>query len=99
MLPRLDRTRARVIFGKGIVVARAQSLVLINTQKHLVSSMVTIKDIIEEWIQIRSMLQKQLKALESGQLVIGSTTEATKIRLKRWIDELNALLKAGTHES
>ncbi len=47
------------------------------------------------------MLQKQLKALESGQLVIGDTTEATKIRVKKWIDEINALLKeyAGTHDS
>jgi hypothetical protein len=67
--------------------------------------MVTIKDLVEEWIQMRSMLQKQLKALESGQLgthetVIDGTTEATKVRVKKWIDELNALLKeySGTHD-
>ncbi len=68
--------------------------------------MVTVKDFIEEWIQIRSMLQKQLKALESGQLpgpadaAAGSSAETTKIRIKKWIDELNTLLKeyAGAHE-
>jgi hypothetical protein len=51
---------------------------------------------------MRSKLQRQLKLLESGKTdtgtnVIGSTTEATIIRLKKWIDELNDLLKEYAH--
>ena len=47
---------------------------------------------------MRSKLQRQLKMLESGEMsmgiaAIGSTTEATIIRIRKWIDELNALLK------
>jgi hypothetical protein len=60
--------------------------------------MATINDLVEDWIEIRAKLQRQLKELESGQLHTGeavsdSTMEATRGRLKRWIDELNALLK------
>jgi len=51
---------------------------------------------------MRSKLQRQLKLLESGKMgtgadIIGSTTEATIIRLKKWIDELNDLLKEYAH--
>lgn len=64
--------------------------------------MAIIHDFIEDWIEMRSKLQRQLKLLESGKTdtgtnVIGSTTEATIIRLKKWIDELNDLLKEFAH--
>jgi hypothetical protein len=59
----------------------------------------TVKDLIEDWIQMRATLQRQLKALESGIITtgdatIGSTTEASKTHVKKCIDELNSLLKA-----
>jgi hypothetical protein len=47
--------------------------------------MVTIHDFVEDWIEMRSKL--------GTNVVVGSTTEATKIRIKKWIDELNDLLK------
>jgi len=64
--------------------------------------MAIIHDFVEDWIEMRSKLQRQLKLLESGKTdtgtnVIGSTTEATIIRLKKWIDELNDLLKEFAH--
>ena len=51
---------------------------------------------------MRSKHQRQLKLIESGKIgtgnnVVGSTTEATKIRIKKWIDELNDLLKEYSH--
>jgi len=58
-------------------------------------NLVTASDLIEDWIEIRAKLQRQLKAIDSGEFdaSVGSTTEATKTRLKKWIDALNALLK------
>jgi hypothetical protein len=66
-----------------------------------VNRMATVHDFVEDWIEMRSKLQRQLKMLESGDMttgttVIGSSTEATIIRIKKWIDELNALLKEYT---
>jgi len=63
--------------------------------------MATVHDFVEDWKEMRSKLQRQLKMLESGDMttgttVIGSSTEATIIRIKKWIDELNALLKEYT---
>jgi len=63
--------------------------------------MATVHDFVEDWIEMRSKLQRQLKMLESGDMttgttVIGSSTEATIIRIKKWSDELNALLKEYT---
>ncbi len=60
--------------------------------------MTEIKHLIEEWIEMRATLQRQLKMLESGELRTGtnisdSTTQATITRIKAWIDELNSLLK------
>ena len=60
--------------------------------------MAEIKHLIEEWIQIRATLQRQVKMLESGEAPIGTNipdraTQETIARLKRWINELNALLK------
>ncbi len=57
-----------------------------------------IKHLIEEWIQMRATLQRQLKMLESGEIkastnISDSTTQATITLLKTWIDELNSLLK------
>jgi hypothetical protein len=70
--------------------------------KHGGKGMAIIHDFVEDWIEMRSKLQRQLKLLESGKTgtgtnVIGSTTEATIIRLKKWIDELNDLLKEYAH--
>ena len=64
--------------------------------------MTTINDLIENWIQMRATLQRQLKALKSGQIttgddIVGSTTEDTIIRVKKWINELNTLLKEYTN--
>lgn len=64
--------------------------------------MTIVHDFVEEWIEIRSKLQRQLRLLESGKkgagtAVIGNSTEATIIRLKKWIDELNDLLKEYAH--
>jgi len=64
--------------------------------------MAIIHDFVEDWIEMRSKLQRQLKLLESGKTdmgtnVMGSTTEATMIRLRKWIDELNDLLKEYAH--
>jgi hypothetical protein len=57
--------------------------------------MAEIKHLIEEWIEMRGTLQRQLKMLESGQIRAGedSTAQATIARIKALIDELNALLK------
>jgi hypothetical protein len=65
-------------------------------------AMTTINDLIEDWIQMRATLQRQLKALESGQIttgdaIVGSTTEDTIIRVKKWINEFNTLLKEYTN--
>jgi hypothetical protein len=51
--------------------------------------MTGINDLIEDWIQIRSTFQRQIKALESGQIhtekdISDSTTKETVIRLKSW---------------
>jgi phage host-nuclease inhibitor protein Gam len=63
--------------------------------------MAIVHDFVEDWIEMRSKLQRQLKLLEGGMgteiNAIGSTTDATKIRIKKWIDELNDLLKEYAH--
>ena len=59
--------------------------------------MAIIHDFVEDWIEMRCKLQRQLKMIETGTNVVGSTTEATKIRIKKWIDELNDLLKEYAH--
>ena len=58
----------------------------------------TITDLIEDWIQMRSTLQRQLKMLESSEMHTGdkiskSTTKDTTVRVRRCVDELNSLLK------
>ena len=66
--------------------------------------MVTLKDLIEDWIQMRSTLQQQLKMLETGEMRSGeklpdSSTESAIAHIKNCIAELNSLLKehAGAH--
>ncbi len=55
----------------------------------------TVHDFVEDWIEIRARLQRQLKLLESGQMGAADKAlgGATAARIKKWIDELNALLK------
>jgi hypothetical protein len=60
--------------------------------------MATVKDLVEDWIEIRSTLQRQLEMLEAGQVNTGThlsdtTTQETIVRIRTWIGELNALLK------
>jgi hypothetical protein len=60
--------------------------------------MATVKDLIEDWIEIRSIFQRQLEILESGHVQTGTrisdtATKETIVRIKTWIGELNALLK------
>lgn len=60
--------------------------------------MAAIHDLIEDWIQIRSVLQRQLRLLETDQTRKGAqaadvASEATTARLRRCLDEMNALLK------
>jgi len=61
--------------------------------------MATVHDFVEEWIEIRAKLQRQLKPLDSGRTDAGgavmesATATAASIRIKKCIEELNALLK------
>jgi hypothetical protein len=58
-----------------------------------------VSDLIEEWIQIRSTLQRQLKTLNSDetQLDIPQGTRATTIdQITEWIAEIASLLKEYT---
>jgi hypothetical protein len=66
-----------------------------KTEKRI---MVTATDLIEDWIEMRSKLQRQLKMLEAGEMHVGdniseSATTATVVRLKKCVSELNELLK------
>lgn len=60
--------------------------------------MSTVHGFVEDWIEIRSKLQRQLKVLESKEVseVNVDNKEATATRIKKCIDELNALLKEYT---
>ncbi|MGO9132652.1 MAG: hypothetical protein ACLP8A_01195 [Methylovirgula sp.] len=60
--------------------------------------MTAVKDLIEDWIVVRSTLVRQLELLKSadmpsGTLVCDVTTETTVVRVEACIRELNALLK------
>ncbi|SFK39264.1 hypothetical protein [Methylocapsa palsarum] len=55
-------------------------------------------EFIEDLIEIRSKLKKQLGLIEAGKMgtggaVAASASEATKARLKRLIEDFNDLLK------
>ena len=56
-----------------------------------------IHDFVEDWIEMRSKLQRQLKLIETETNAVDNMTEATKPRIKKWIDELNDLLKEYAH--
>lgn len=62
--------------------------------------MTLVHDFVEEWIEMRSRLQRQLKLIEAGgadaAAGVGAAREDTARRLKKWIEELNALLKQYT---
>jgi hypothetical protein len=57
--------------------------------------MAEVKHLIEEWIEMRATLQRQLKLLESGEIHAGESgaAQTTIARIKALIDELNGLLK------
>lgn len=60
--------------------------------------MTTVHDFVEEWIEIRAKLQRQLKAHDTGEAGGGvatmqSAATETGARIKKCIAELNALLK------
>ncbi len=60
--------------------------------------MTVIHDLVEDWIKIRSTLQRQLKMLQSGEApsesyISENEKSATIARIKACIDEMNALLK------
>jgi hypothetical protein len=61
------------------------------------TTMVTIKDLVEDWIVMRSTLVRQLETLKTEQVHTGSDSsdaaEATIIRVEVCIAELTSLLK------
>lgn len=62
-----------------------------------------VSDMVEDWIQIRSTLQRHLKMLEKGEMRSSDndrgTTEATIVRVRQWIGELNDLLKVYARDA
>ena len=62
-----------------------------------ITSMMTTKDLIEDWIVMRSTLVRQLEMLKSEQMHTetnaSETTRATVVRVETCIAELTALLK------
>jgi hypothetical protein len=63
--------------------------------------MSAMSDLIEDWIQIRSTLQRQLKTLDSneGQVPVDipdEMREMTVNHIKQWIADINSLLKEYT---
>jgi len=60
------------------------------------------QDLIEDWIEMRATLKRQLEMLKSGQMHTGTdlpntTTKAAITRVEACIGELNALLKEYSH--
>jgi len=63
--------------------------------------MTAMSDLIEDWIQVRSTLQRQLKTLESNQDqgpvdIPDEMREMTVNHIKQWIADINSLLKEYT---
>ena len=63
--------------------------------------MSAMSDLIEDWIQIRSTLQRQLKTLEFNQDqgpvdIPDETREMTVNHIKQWVADINSLLKEYT---
>ena len=66
--------------------------------------MLTTVDLVEDWIGIRVTLQKQLKALEAGEMRTGADdldarTGMIGARLKTIVAELTELLKEHARDS
>ena len=66
--------------------------------------MVNLKDLIEDWIQMRSTLQQQAKVFKAGEMrfegiLPDSSMESVIAHIENCIAELNSLLKkfAGTN--
>jgi hypothetical protein len=57
--------------------------------------MSTIRDLIEDWIEMRAMLKRHLEVLEfdATTSAASASTEAAIVMIKSCITELNALLK------
>jgi hypothetical protein len=60
--------------------------------------MTLINDLIEDWIQIRSTLQRHIRMLEAekeqnGTDIYGAKIDDTVGHLKAWVSALNKLLK------
>ena len=63
--------------------------------------MSAMSDLIEDWIQIRSTLQRQLKTLDSNEGqgpvdIPDEMREMTVNHIKQWIADINSLLKEYT---
>src|SRR3954447_22371249 len=63
--------------------------------------MSAMSDLIEDWIQIRSTLQRQLKTLGSNQAEVplgvpDEVREMTVNHIRQWIADINSLLKEYT---
>jgi hypothetical protein len=63
--------------------------------------MSAMSDLIEDWIQIRSTLQRQLKTLDSNEGqgpvdIPDEIREMTANHIKQWIADINSLLKEYT---
>ena len=63
--------------------------------------MSAMSDLIEDWIQIRSTLQRQLKTLASNQDqgpvdIPDQMREMTVNQIKQWVADINSLLKEYT---
>jgi hypothetical protein len=63
--------------------------------------MSAMSDLIEDWIQIRSTLQRQLKTLDSTESqrqldIPDGMRETTVNQIKQWIADINSLLKEYT---
>ena len=63
--------------------------------------MSAMSDLIEDWIQIRSTLQRQLKTLNSNEGqgpvdIPDEMREMTVNHIKQWVADINSLLKEYT---
>jgi hypothetical protein len=79
-------------------MSRQRPFLLSYAEKVGGERMTEIKHLIEEWIEMRATLQRQLKMLESGEMRTGAdisdgATQTTIARIKGWINELNSVLK------
>jgi hypothetical protein len=73
----------------------------VGLRKRREKAMSAMSDLIEDWIQIRSTLQRQLKTLESNQDqgpvdIPDEMREMTVNQIKQWVADINSLLKEYT---